>query len=386
MRSQFLALLRQPCCGAAAMLIAVVSLGAAPTAAAQTTAATDATVPLRTPWGEPDLQGTWNGQTLTPLERPRQFAGKEVLTEVEAAQLIKEIASRPGRQARLTGEADVAGAYNEFWVTGATKFTNLRTSLITDPPDGRIPSLTPAAQKRAEADREFRASLMPGKPNARGVGFPAGYNNGKLNRADGPEDRSMGARCLGGSLPDWGGSLFGAFFQIVQAPKAVTIFYDTGQGQGFNRIVPVDGSSHLPPDVRLWWGDARGRWEGNTLVVDTTNFTHKTDFRGSRENLHLVERFTRVDAKTLKYEVTMEDPTTWTRPWTVMTTWPRESDSEHKVFEPTCHVGNYGLLGILSGARADEKAFTEGKGPNPATKDIYTGGDGVGQANSASLE
>ena len=397
MRNQFLAFLRQPRWGALAILIALVVLGAAPRgpvsfvevvdASGEAAQAPTATTAPRTPWGEPDLQGTWNGQTLTPLERPLRFAGKEALTEAEAAQLIREVTSRPGRQGRLEpGEKDVAGAYNEFWLTGATKFTDLRTSLIVDPPDGRIPPLTPAAQKRLEADRAFRASLMPGKPNARGVGFPAGYNTGKLNRADGPEDRSLGARCLGGNLPDWGGSSLGAFFQIVQSPKAVTIFYDTGQGQGFNRIIPVDGSPHLPADVRLWWGDARGRWEGNTLVVDTTNFTHKTSFRGSRENLHLVERFTRADAQTLKYEVTIEDPTTWTKPWTVVTSWPRESDSEHKVFEPTCHVGNYGLIGILSGARADEKAFAEGRAPDPATKDIYSGGGDVGQPNSATLE
>jgi hypothetical protein len=183
----------------------------------------------------------------------------------------------------------------------------------------------------------------------------------------------LAERCLGGALPDWGGSGFGAYFQIVQSPKFVSIFYDTGQGQGFNRIIPADGSPHLPQDVHLWWGDARGRWEGPTLVVDTTNFTHKTNFRGSREKLHLVERFTRVDANTLKYEVTIDDPTTWTRPWTVAFSWPKDSDKANRIFEPTCHVGNYGLTGQLSGSRASEKAFAEGRGPDPATLDIHTG-------------
>ena len=185
-----------------------------------------------------------------------------------------------------------------------------------------------------------------------------------MNRADGPEDRSLTERCFGSTLPNLGER---DYFQIVQSPGYVTIYYEHGQGGGGNRIIPVDGSSHLPGDLRLWLGDARGRWEGDTLVVDTTNFTAKTNSRGSRENLHLVERFRRVDASTLDFEITIEDPTTWTQPWTVANTFTRNDDRENRIFESTCHEGNVGLTGVLANTRAADKAFAEGRGPDPAT-------------------
>jgi hypothetical protein len=163
----------------------------------------------------------------------------------------------------------------------------------------------------------------------------------------------------------------------VQSLGTVSIFYDTGQGQGWQRIIPVTGSPHLPLHVRQWWGDSRGRWEGDTLVVDVTNFTPKTDFQGSRENLHLVERWTRLDADTIEYVVTIEDPTTWTRPWTVKQELNKQNGQANRVYyEPRCHEGNHGLPGLLRGARVEEKAFAEGRGPDPATR--CTAGCGSG--------
>lgn len=160
-------------------------------------------------------------------------------------------------------------------------------------------------------------------------------------------------------LPDFAG-----FRQIVQSPGSVSIFYDTGQGQGWHREIPVDGSAHLPADVQLWWGDSRGHWEGNTLVVDVTNFSPRTEFRYSRENLHLIERWTRTGPTTIEYVVTMSDPTTWTKPWTVKQEYTKQVDEANRLYkEPRCHEGNFGMIGLLAGARAMEAAFAEGRGP-----------------------
>ncbi len=181
-------------------------------------------------------------------------------------------------------------------------------------------------------------------------------------------------------LPDFGtvvdGFLLGGFLQIVQSPAAVSIFYDSGQGEGWHRVIPVTASPHLPPHVRQWWGDSRGHWEGNTLVVDVTNFSPKTDFQGSRENLHLVERWTRTGPSALEYVVTIDDPTTWTKPWTVKEEKTKQSDQTNRIYkEPRCHEGNVGVIAILAGRRETEKAFAQGRGPDPATLDIIlTGG------------
>ena len=234
------------------------------------------------------------------------------------------------------------------------KRTGRRTSLVVDPPDGRIPPFTEEAKER-DADR-------------------ATYNTGRMNRADGPEDRSLTERCLGATLPNFGGEH--DFIRIGQSPGYVAIYYERGQGGGANRIIPLDGDPHLSQHIRQWLGDARGRWEGDTLVVDTTNYTHKTSYRGARENLHLVERFTRVDAETLNYAVTVEDPTTWTRPWTAMVPLTKNEDRYNRIFESTCHEGNFGMTGILANTRAAEKAFAEGRGPDPTTMNIAIGGAG----------
>jgi len=185
----------------------------------------------------------------------------------------------------------------------------------------------------------------------------------------------MTERCMVAVLPDFGG-----FRRIVQTAQAVAIFYDVGQGQGWQRVIPITTKPHLPSHVRQWWGDSRGRWEGNTLVVDVTNFSPKSDFAGSRENLHLVERWTRLDTNTIEYAVTIEDPTTWTKPWTVTQEMGKLDDPTNRIYtEPRCHEGNYGLMTMLVGARADEKAFAERRGPHPATRDTTKLGFGDAQ-------
>ena len=195
-----------------------------------------------------------------------------------------------------------------------------------------------------------------------------------MNRNDGPEDSSLGERCLTGGLPEFGGPT-GSFRRIVQTPGGISIFYDVGQGQGWQRNIVMDGRPHLPANVRQWYGDSRGRWEGNTLVIDVTNFSPKTDFQGSRQELHVVERWTRTGPKTLAYEVMIEDPTAWTQPWTVRQEFTRQSDEDNRFYtEPRCVEGNHGLPGIIRGRRTEERAFAEGRGPDPATRDAMKDG------------
>ena len=191
-----------------------------------------------------------------------------------------------------------------------------------------------------------------------------------MNRHDGPEDGTLAERCLTGGLPGIGGN---NIRRIVQTPGGITIFYDVGQGQGWQRNIVMDGSPHLPADIRQWYGDSRGHWEGKTLVIDVTNFSPKVDFQGSRENLHLVERWTRTGPTSLEYSVTIEDPTVWTRPWTAKQELTRQNDQENRIYsEPRCLEGNYGLPGLLHGRRLEELAFAEGRGPHPATRDSAT--------------
>jgi hypothetical protein len=311
---------------------------------------------FRTPWGDPDLQGIWSGETLTPLERPARFANKPVLTPEEAAAVEKEVHSRPGRDDRSARgtERDVARAYNEHWLAPAQRLVDGRTSLVVDPPDGRVPPLTPEAKKRTEEVREYLQALLqgtsggrPGPISPRRNEPPPMYNVARMNRSDGPEDRQTTERCFGANMPN-----LGAVYRIVQSPGAVGIYHDSGQGQGFIRTIPIDGSPHLPSKIRLLHGDSRGRWEGNTLVVDTTNFTDATNFRGASDKLHLVERFTRVDADTLLYEFTVDDPSSFTRPWTAALPMKKTAD---RIFEYACHEANYAMVGILRGARFEEK-------------------------------
>jgi hypothetical protein len=366
--------------------------GQAQTGAAPTQPTPEGGPAPRTPWGTPDLQGIWNDTYDTPLQRPTSYATKEFFTDEERAELDRVrggIVSQDVRRYGKGSEQDVGGAYaTNIFLTH--KPTGARTSLITDPPDGRIPPLAPEAVKRRAALREYQLALLQstdvckdklpgcdggtyGPPSPRRAEAPPYYvtagggGGGAINRAWGPEDRTLGERCMAAILPDFGGAT-GFFPQIVQSPQAVSIFYDTGQGQGWQRVIPITDRPHLPASVRQWWGDSRGRWEGDTLVVDVTNFSPKTDFQGSRENLHLVERWTRRDANTLEYVVTIDDPTTWTRSWTVKQEYTKQPDRANRVYkEPRCHEGNYGMPALLAGARAEERAFAEKRGPDPAT-------------------
>ena len=350
----------------------------------------------RTAWGEPDLQGIWTNEFDTPLQRAARYGTREFFTEEERAELDKERIALLGRDRRVERgtELDVAGAYNSVFMS--MKRTGRRTSLIVDPPDGRVPSTTPEATQRAAADRAFRLALLQatetcknnstacagGKydptPSARRAEVVDRYNTGRMNRHNGPEDGSLADRCLSGGIPEFGTAYGGSFRRIVQTQRGVSIFYDVGQGQGFQRNIVMNGSPHLPARVRQWHGDSRGRWEGDTLVVDVTNFSAKTDFMGSRENLHLVERWTRTGSDTLEYAVTIEDPTVWTRPWTVIEEFTRQSDKENRIYyEPRCHEGNYGFPSLLLAARLADKAYADGRGPHPATHDNATDFVGV---------
>jgi hypothetical protein len=342
---------------------------------------------LKTPWGEPDLQGIWTDEYQTPLQRPASYAGKEFFTEEERAALdAKRAATELRPRAERGTERDVAGAYNQVFMS--IKKTGRRTSMIVDPPDGRTPPLTPDIQKQMAAERDFRLALLQatatcknqepgcrggkyGPPSPRREEVPPRYSTANINRVDNPEDRSMSERCMAAVLPDFGG-----FRRIVQSPGSVSIFYDVGQGQGWQRIIPVGNSSHLPSHIRQRFGDSRGRWEGETLVVDVTNFTPKSDFMGSRENRHLVERWTRTGPNTIEYVVTIEDPSTWTKPWTVKQEYSMQSNEANRIYyEPRCHDGNFGLPGLLVGGRTKDQAFAEGRGPNPATLDNVKGMD-----------
>lgn len=303
----------------------------------------------RTPWGDPNLQGVWDYWTFTPLERPKEFEGKANLSDAEAAQLGRRL-----RDQAIGGDANGPrpgdpGAYSQETWTDRTKARALvQTSIIVDPADGKLPPLTAEALKREDAHRA--AGGRPVRTRSDGIGL------------DGPEDRGLSERCILGfstgppMLP--GG--YNNNIQVFQSPGYVAIFLEMNHDV---RIVPLDTRPHLPSSMRQWMGDSRGRWEGNTLVVESTNFTHKTaSFSGRRgatgfelgsaENLRLVERFTRVDAETLLYEFTIDDASTFTRAFTGRFPMNRTED---KIYEYACHEGNYGLHNILSGARAAER-------------------------------
>src|SRR5438876_5917852 len=384
--------------------VAVPSGEGAQTAAATNKAPTvgGKTAPaMKTPWGEPDLQGIWSRDVDIPLQRPTRYGDREFLTDAERAELdqrIADIVSRDStdtRRMRRT-ERDVNAEFVQAPFTMHLP-VGRRTSLIIDPPNGRIPPPTPEAQKARAVLRQFQLALLEptsackeqlpgcaggkyGPVSPRRNETPPMYlssgGGGSINRADGPEDRSLSERCLGGTLPDFG-SWIGGFSRIVQTPGEVSILYDINAGQGRYRQIPITTAPHLRGHLRHCWGDSRGRWEGNTLVVDVTNFSPKSDFQGAHENLHLLERWTRLDADTIEYVVTIDDPTTWTKPWTVKQELKKQSDAANRIYyEPRCHEGNFGLPALLRGARVAEQAFAEGRGPDPATLCIVIGGCG----------
>ena len=285
----------------------------------------------RTPDGQPDLQGAWSYATITPLERPSEYAGREVLTAEEVAARNEDAATRASSQRRgdLTAQRDVDLAYDQFWWDRGT--SDGRTSLIVDPPDGRIP-FTPEGRQRIDARRFLR------------------------NRpAHGPEDRSPQERCIhhpkAGPPLSAGG--YNNHFRLLQTPNYVAIVTEQIHDA---RIIPMDGRAPIPEGIRQWMGSSRGRWEGDTLVVETSHFNDKASFQGSSEGLHLVERFTRVDVDTLEYRYTLDDPASYAAAWTAFIAL-KPLDGE--MYEFACHEGNYGMVGILSGARAAEKAAAE---------------------------
>jgi hypothetical protein len=302
-----------------------------PAVTAQTAAAaagsTGWVVP-RTPDGQPDLQGVWDYRTATPLERPAEFAGKEFLTEREIADYERRAAAREDGRPPDDPRSDPS-VHPPWWLDyGRSVVGTRRSSLIVDPPDGRIPAITADAQKRTS---ERRAAAKGRGP------------------ADAPEDRSLWERCITRGLPE--GMLPAGYnnnVQFVQTPGYVVVLSEMIHDA---RIVPLDGRPHAPAAIRSWLGDSRGHWEGNTLVIETTNFSAKTNFRGAGEQLRLIERFTRIDRDTIEYRFTVEDPGTWTRPWTV--TFPLVR-SDGRIYEYACHEANYGLQNILKNARATE--------------------------------
>jgi hypothetical protein len=317
---------------AAAMTAAFLIPGPASSQTAKPKASSKTWSAPRTPDGQPDMQGIWSNAILIPLERPANLKDKAFFTDEEAKAYIKQMIEQ-GNKDRRDGagtDADVARAYNDFWWDRGTGIVKtLRTSLVTDPPDGRIPPLTPLAQQRAAQVREAR----------------------RLHPADGPEDRPLMERCilLNSAGPPMTPSAYNNNYQVVQTAQTFVVLnemiHDT-------RVIPLDGRPHVPASIRLWLGDSRGRWQGDTMVVDTTNFTGETPFRGSGPNLHLTERFTRTDPETLLYEYTMDDPESFTKPWSAAITSIRTTGP---ILEYACNEGNYGMEGLLSAARAEEK-------------------------------
>ena len=345
--------------------------------------------PATDAWGNPSLEGIWLDVYTTPFERPLEFGDREFMTPEERAEQDQIRSGNSGRDRRgpRGSPQDVSGAYGEVWTS--VKPTGPRTSLVVDPPNGRIPALTTEAKRDDEIQREWRVALMQNTPTCeqqaraceggefgpispRRFDVPPFYNTNRMNRHDGPEDQSLGDRCMLGKTPDFNG-----FRRIVQGEDSIALAYDTGQGQGYQRVVNLSGN-HPPSQIRLRHGDSRGRWEGSTLVIETTNFSSKFPYRGSGANLRLVERYTRVDADTLEYEVTIEDSTRWTVPWTVRQELKRQSDEDNRIYyEPRCHEGNYGMAAMFIGARVREQEFASGRGPDPFSLDTTTGGGGA---------
>ena len=319
-------------------------------APAHSVAQTNTSKPSKTaqPWtppqtgdGRPDLHGIWSNATLTPFERPTELEQKESFTKAEAAEFARAALDRANRDRRgATPREDLEGSYNEAWIDRGTNiFSNLRTSIVVDPANGRVPPLTPAAREAAAA----RAAVQQRQP-------------------EGPEDLELWTRCILArtSGPPMVPGAYNNNYQFVQTRDTIAIDVEMIHDV---RIIPLDGRPHISSAIRLWMGDSVGHWEGDTLVVDTTNFTDKTHFRESDSNLHVIERFTLTGPDTLRYRFTIDDPTAFTRTWTgeiIMTRAPGP------VYEYACHETNYSLTGILAGARAEEKHDRlEGRGKLP---------------------
>jgi hypothetical protein len=327
------------------LVVGVVLMAGSLSAQAQTAAADKWTSP-RTPDGHPDLQGLWTTQTFTPLQRPERYAGKEFLTDEEAAELT-QLLTQEGvdplagdifglsdeERSKRIHQKDPTHYNNAYWLTTPRPkaLSSRRTSLIVDPPDGRIPPLTPEGKQRAAARRAS-------------IGF------------DSYENRPLQERCLvwAHEGPPMLPPPYNDVYQIVQTPGYVVVLREVATNPP--RIISTDGRPHLSEGIRQWAGDSRGRWEGDTLVVETTNFNDKSAIQGSSAALHVVERFTRVSADRILYQFTVDDPTTWTRPWSAEI--PMVQTEGHP-YEYACHEGNYGMVNTLKGARAADKKAAE---------------------------
>jgi len=354
---------------------------APPVAAAPRTAAKPYVAP-RTPDGRPDLQGMYDVATITPLDRPAALGTRLILTDEEVAALegyelqrVEQGAepSNPDRQAPPVGGdrtptksyleglfragGGVVGGYNNFWIAAGSRNITVdgqkRSSLVVDPPDGRVPRMKPEAQRR---NAEYLAVRVSPDANEGAAAGPAGAY-------DGPESRPLAERCLLGFSSTSGPPTLPNYFynnlkQIVQTPGYVMILNEMVHDARIIRI----GGQHLPQTIRKWMGDSVGHWEGDTLVVDTTNFTNKTQFRGSGENLHVIERFTRTEPNTLLYRFTVSDPTTWDKPWSGEYPW---TGTDEKLYEYACHESNYSLEGVLRGARVNDADAAAAKSTKP---------------------
>ena len=300
--------------------------------ASATAAAAPDTATFRTAWGEPDLQGIWSYASITPLQRPSELAGREFLTEEEVAEQNNEGATRASsdRRGELTPERDLGLAYNQVWWDRGT--STGRTSLIVDPADGRLPPLTPEGEKQREDRQAYR----------------------QVHQFDSWLDRPLQERCMTYQRVPPVPSGYNNTYHILQTPGYVAILNEMVRDV---RFIPVDGTPHVSQNIRQWNGDSRGHWENDTLVVETTNYSDKTTwrgFQGAGRTLRAVERFTRIDADTIEYRFTIDDPTTYTRPWTVDL--PLTHLPSYVIYEYACHEGNYSIANVLIGARAQEKA------------------------------
>jgi hypothetical protein len=323
---------------AIAMLAMLPASGQAPKKPA---APAKASVP-KTPWGDPDLQGVWNDATSTPLQRPGGVGAKDVLNDEEAEEFQQQLAHDLTRDRRDGGaDADVNRAYNEHWMDSRRlKITaDRRTSLVVDPPDGRIPSSVPLSPDREKA-RAARAAAN----NRFNAGLPQNY-----------VDMSLPVRCIiRTDLVPYLPTIYNNDFQIFQSPGYVVIAPEMIHSA---RVIPLDGRPHINKNLKQWLGDSRGHWEGNTLVVETTNFRSDDGAvyqNADAETFRITERFSRVDAKTINYEFRVEDPKTWTKPWTAVIPWTK-IDPEEQMYEYACHEDNYDIVHFLAGARDREK-------------------------------
>ena len=340
--------------------------------------------PSETPWGHPNLEGIWLDVYATPFERPAELGDREFFTAAERAERDQARMVNPGRNARgQDGRTDVAGAYNAVYTSARP--AGPRTSLVVDPPNGRIPDLTPETRRRNEVEREWRLMLLRSTETCRvgGSGCAGGeyapasprrfdvvpfYNTGRMNRHFGPEDQSLGDRCMSGRTPDFNG-----FRRIVQGEDSIAIGYDTGQGQGYPAHRQPERKPSAGPDpacgtgTRAAAGRAR-RWSSRPRTSRPSSASASRAGAGVSSNAIRASTRTR-----LAYEVTIEDPAAWVAPWTVRQELKRQSDRQNRIYyEPRCHEGNYGLPALLIGARVDEQAFAEGRGPDPFSLDTAT--------------